>query len=80
MLSILQTDTVTLVVSTVREDSLRSDELSLSLLGNYIDPEIGQTRAGFYSQVRLSSPDIDFGTNAVADSLTLSLVHTGTVY
>lgn len=80
VLSILQTDTVTLVVSTVREDSLRSDELSLSLLGNYIDPEIGQTRAGFYSQVRLSSPDIDFGTNAVADSLTLSLVHTGTVY
>lgn len=80
VLSVLQTDTATLVVSTVREDSLRSDELSLSLVGNYLDPELGQTRAGFYSQIRLSSPDIDFGSNAVADSLTISMVYSGSVY
>ena len=76
LLNILQTDTVTLVATTVREDSLRCDELSQSLLGNNLDPNTGLTRASIYTQLRLSTPDHDFGTNPVADSLILSMKYT----
>lgn len=77
LLSAFQTDTTTLVVNTIKEDSLATDELSQSLLGNYFDPATGLTRASFYSQLRLATPDHDFGPNPVADSLVLGLLYTG---
>lgn len=73
LLNVNQTDTLTLIAYTEVEDSLRSDELSQSLLGNTIDPETGPILASFYSELRLSAPDIDFGSNAVADSAVLCL-------
>lgn len=77
LLNVLQTDTFQLRVFTVTEDSLRSDELSQSLLGNTLDPETGLVLASFYTQVRLSAPDIDFGSNPVCDSVVLALKYTG---
>jgi hypothetical protein len=77
LLNVVKTDTVTIDVQVVREDSLRTDELSQALLGNYFDPEVGTVEASFYSQLRLSTPDHDFGPNPVADSLVLSLRYTG---
>lgn len=44
LLNLFQTDTLSLMVSVVKEDSLRTDELSLGLIGNYIDPKIGQSK------------------------------------
>lgn len=77
LLNVNQTDTLTLHVFTEVEDSLRSDELSRSMLGNTIDPETGLIRASFYTQLRLSAPDIDFGNNPVPDSIVLSLKYLG---
>jgi hypothetical protein len=77
LLNVLQTDTLTLQVFTEVEDSLRSDELSRSMLGNTIDPQTGMIRASFYTQLRLSAPDIDFGNNPVPDSIVLSLKYLG---
>lgn len=74
-LNVQQTDTVTLFVTTVKEDSLRSDEVSSSLIGNHFDSEVGLTKASFYSQIRLSAPDIDFGSNPVCDSINIYLVY-----
>ena len=66
------TDTVSLVTSVVREDSLRTDVSSLNLLGQYYDPEFGLTTAAIYSQVLLSGVNVDFGTPVVLDSVVLS--------
>ncbi|MCH2197258.1 MAG: DUF4270 domain-containing protein [Flavobacteriales bacterium] len=38
LLTAFQTDTTTIECFTIREDSLATDELSQSLLGNYFDP------------------------------------------
>lgn len=80
LLSIFQTDTITLQVSTVKEDSLRTDKLSSATLGNYLDPVFGVVKTSFYNQMRLASPDIDFGEGAVADSLLFTLIYSGAPY
>lgn len=80
LLNLNQTDTISLVVSTVKEDSLRADELSLGLIGNYLDPKIGQTRASINTQLRLSAADVDFGSNAVVDSIVLTLIYADVLY
>lgn len=61
----------------VREDSIRTDETSQSLLGSYWDPYFGITRASIYTQLRLSSSGHSFGTNPVVDSVVLSLAYNG---
>ncbi len=80
LLNLFQTDTLSLNVSVVKEDSLRTDELSLGLIGNYIDPKIGQTKASIHTQIRLSAADVDFGTNAVLDSAVLTLIYADIFY
>lgn len=77
LLGVNQTDTLTIIASTIEEDSLRADELSQTLIGSYYNPQTGETNASFYSQLRLSTPDIDFGSNPVADSLVISFKYTG---
>ena len=80
LLNLNQTDTLSLLVSVVKEDSLRADELSLGLIGNYLDPKIGQTKASINTQIRLSAADVDFGTNAVVDSIVLTLIYADLFY
>lgn len=82
LISLNYTDTFTVEAFTVNEDSLRSDELSLSLAGNYIDPALGAVSAGFYSHIRLSTNNVDFGDSkyVLIDSLVLSLVYEGAYY
>jgi hypothetical protein len=62
---------------TVPEDSVRSDETLINLMGSYFDPVFGTSTASFCVQFRLPDNDVDFGTNPVADSLVLSLVYNG---
>ena len=73
-LFLFSSDTTTIVAHTVVEDSLRTDELSRAVLGNYVDPLSGQIRASMYTQVRLSTNNVDFGdiSNIEVDSLVLS--------
>lgn len=66
-------DTATLKAYTVFEDSLSTDERTVSLLGSYTDPVFGRTDASFITQIRLSSSNVTFGTSPVADSIVLYL-------
>lgn len=74
-LNLAETDTISLITYTVREDSLRSDETTYALLGSYLDPVFGLHSASFYSQIRLSSNNTSFGSNPQADSIVLTLVY-----
>lgn len=77
VLTLVTVDTLTLEFSTVDEDSLATDELSSAVLGNMFHHRFGTTRASFASQLRLSAPNIDFGANAVADSVQMKLHYSG---
>jgi hypothetical protein len=77
LLNILYTDTTTVIAFTVAEDSVITDEILYNLLGNYNDPVFGNVSASFYTQIRLSENNINFGSNPVCDSIVLSLVYKG---
>lgn len=70
-------DTVSMVVSTVREDSIPADANTLNLLGAYTDNVFGYSNASFYSQVLLKTPNASFGTNPICDSIVLTLDYAG---
>ncbi|MBO75425.1 MAG: hypothetical protein CMD33_09150 [Flavobacteriales bacterium] len=80
LLGLHQTDTLALSLETVREDSLETSHLSTAVLGNMEHPFFGLHHASFIAQLRLSAPDIDFGSNPVVDSIYLSLNYTGDRY
>ncbi|MAI23716.1 MAG: hypothetical protein CL828_06635, partial [Crocinitomicaceae bacterium] len=80
LLGLHQTDTLGLRLETVREDSLETSHLSTAVLGNMEHPFFGLHHASFIAQLRLSAPDIDFGSNPVVDSIYLSLNYTGDRY
>jgi len=62
---------------TVKEDSIKSDDLSFSLLGSYVDPIFGKSTASFITQFVSTSNQLDFGPNAIADSVVLSMTYSG---
>lgn len=76
-LSLLFTDTTSIYAYSVMEDSIPTDETSLSILGFVSDPIYGKTQAGIYSQFRLAVTALDFGDSAVLDSIVLSLAYDG---
>ena len=59
---------------TTREDSIRTDERSKSLLGSFNDPKFGNTTIDFAAQFRLNTYP-DYGSNPVADSVKLYLYY-----
>ena len=58
---------------TFSEDSLTTSNQAYCLLGSYVDPVFGKSKAEFVSQVRLSSSHVRFGKNPKPDSLVLYL-------
>ena len=76
----LITDTLSVELNTVRDDSLRTDQFNTGVLGRIFHPRIGKTSASFAAQLRLSATDVDFGTNPVADSISLNLKFSGSSY
>jgi len=80
LLGLNQTDTIALYFETIREDSLETSHLSTAVLGNMEHPFFGMHQAGFAAQLRLSAPDIDFGENAMVDSVYITLRYTGDQY
>ena len=74
-MNVVHCDTISLVTYTKKEDSIRSDENYYNLLGNSDDPVFGKNSASFYTQIRLSSNNVNFGTNPVCDSMILSLAY-----
>ena len=69
-------DTFTITTRTVREDTLRSDELSAQLIGSYIDPYFGKSNAECFSEVLLQGTP-NFSAHQVTDSLVLKLFYKG---
>lgn len=73
-------DTFSLKTFTIIDDSVISNDPRYALLGNYNDPEFGPVEASFYSQIRLSGLNPNFGTNPgdiVIDSFVLALEYAG---
>ncbi len=64
----------------IREDSVRTDETLINLLGSTFDPVFGSTTAGFYVQFRLPDNNVNFGTNPAVDSIVLTLAYNGGYY
>lgn len=61
----------------VIDDSLKSDETSVGVLGTVYHPEFGITKANIITQIRLSEVGPSWGTNPVVDSIVLSLAVSG---
>jgi hypothetical protein len=72
-------DTSSILAHSVLQEPLATTNYGRILLGSIMDPIFGKTTANYYSQLRLreSVIAIDFGENAVAESLELSLAYNG---
>ena len=72
-------DSATILTTTVREDTLRADELSRILIGSIRSTDLGLTDAEYYGQVLLSSTPNLIADSSVgswgADSLVLALAY-----
>ena len=62
-------------ITTVLEDSLRSDEASKLLLGQIDDPIFGENKGEFVTQMLLPSNSIDTIENVVVDSVVLTYAY-----
>ena len=58
---------------TVSEDSLATFNQSYGIIGSYVDPVFGKSKAEFVAQARLSSSHVVFGDSIQADSIVLYL-------
>jgi hypothetical protein len=79
-LTALQTDTFSIVATTMKEDSVFTDELSLALVGMIDNPTFGTTQCVTYTQLRLSALEPDVSSAMVVDSVILSLAYNATAY
>jgi hypothetical protein len=67
------TDTLTVSTFTVLEDTLRSDELAINVLGSMADPVFGKTHASLYTEFTLPVNNLTFGDAPALDSIVLAL-------
>jgi hypothetical protein len=67
------TDTFSIKTKVVRHDSIDTYNVESNLIGIYNDSIFGLSSASFYSEITLSGANVNFGTNAVIDSVVLSL-------
>lgn len=70
-------DTLSFSTRTIEEDSVRTDSLSLNILGATNDPLFGTSEATLHLQFLLEEFNIDF-TSAVLDSIVLTLKYQAT--
>jgi len=59
------------------EEPIPSDETSLSMAGSMTTSTFGQTTASFYTHIRTSLLNPDFGENPEADSIVFTMVYDG---
>jgi len=85
ILSVNQTDTITVEAYTLREEPIRSDDLTPALLGAYKDPIFGVSEAGHVTELRLSTANPNFVEDGATsddieiDSLILFLTYESVV-
>lgn len=72
-LSIHFTDTLTVVTTLVKDDSISTLYVGANLLGIYNDSVFGSSSASFYTEITLNGSNVNFGTNPLIDSVVLSM-------
>ncbi|MFW6020052.1 MAG: DUF4270 domain-containing protein [Bacteroidales bacterium] len=72
-LNVEKVDSTTIHAFSYAEDSLQTSEPEVLIAGSYRDEKFGQTNASFYTQLRMASTNLDFGSNPVADSIVLTI-------
>lgn len=77
LLSAFYTDTIDIVCHSESIDSMATKGMSTLLLGSMMDPVMGRTNSGFFTQLHLSAPNQHFGDNPVVDSVVLQLAISG---
>jgi len=85
LLGLNRIDTISIESYTLLDDSIRMDNEPTVMLGSMNDPQFGKVKAGFYTQLRLSTNQPIFsipGTTEVLgiDSVVLSLIYLGEQY
>lgn len=77
-LSTADCDTTTLVAYSLRADSINTTNLANGgLAGELKDPVFGYLNTGIYAKYLLSEVGVNFGENAVLDSLVLTIQYAG---
>lgn len=79
LLNSAQVDTFQLTTFTIEEDSVITDNAAFAVLGSYNDPKFGTVDASFYTQLRLSGLNPNFGvvSTIFIDSTILGLEYAG---
>lgn len=72
-LTIHFTDSFNILTSILKDDSIRTDFAGVNLLGIYHDSIMGIAASSFYTEITLAGANVDFGNNAVIDSVILSM-------
>ena len=72
------TDTLNIVTTLIREDSIQTLGASYNLLGIYNDSIFGPASASFYTEITLAGSNVNFEANALIDSVVLSLKYANT--
>jgi hypothetical protein len=80
ILSVNQTDTLSIMAYTVKEDSVKFDELSTVMMGNMIDGVFGSFHASTAIQFALSTDAVISTSDIEVDSVVLSLTYIGRAY
>ncbi|MEI6122464.1 MAG: DUF4270 domain-containing protein [Bacteroidota bacterium] len=75
MLNVTFNNSMPIYAHTIKEDSVRTDETTLNLIGSIYDSVFGLTTAGMYTQLRLTTDNVNFGTGAICDSIMLSIAY-----
>lgn len=68
-------DTLKILTYTETDDTVRTDEQSVNILGTMHDPELGTSKAGMYMNFTLDRSNIDLGSSLTADSMVLTLLY-----
>lgn len=85
LLGLSQIDTISISSYTMLDDSIRADIEPTVMLGQYNDPKFGKVRAGFFTQLRLSTNEPAFlppnSNNVIEiDSVVLALIYADEQY
>ncbi len=73
------TDTFRIVTTSLKEDSVLTSSQLNNLLGNMYDPVFGKTYASVFTEFRLPTTDVNFGTSDTLflDSVVLTMAYAG---
>lgn len=78
LLNSASVDTFSLVTFTILDDSVITKDPAYAVLGAYNDPKFGPMEASFYTQLRLSGVNPNFGGDPITiDSVVLGLEYAG---